>query len=84
MHLGLIFSVSQPASATLLRWRANTTRRPIRRTGRYNIPKRDPAYLPKLDRDKDGFACESKAQRPWLAEVPREAQGGNYSQTLPR
>jgi len=26
--------------------------------GRYNIPKGDPAYSPKLDRDKDGIACE--------------------------
>ncbi|GAB3016512.1 excalibur calcium-binding domain-containing protein [Mycobacterium bourgelatii] len=26
--------------------------------GRYNIPKDDPAYAPKLDRDKDGIACE--------------------------
>ena len=27
--------------------------------GRYNIPKGDPAYAPKLDRDNDGIACES-------------------------
>jgi hypothetical protein len=27
--------------------------------GRYNIPKGDPAYQPKLDRDNDGIACES-------------------------
>ena len=27
--------------------------------GRYNIPKGDPAYRPKLDRDNDGIACES-------------------------
>lgn len=26
--------------------------------GRYNIPKNDPAYQPKLDRDNDGIACE--------------------------
>ncbi|WP_082965961.1 excalibur calcium-binding domain-containing protein [Mycobacterium kubicae] len=26
--------------------------------GRYNIPKGDPAYQPKLDRDNDGIACE--------------------------
>jgi hypothetical protein len=26
--------------------------------GRYNIPKGDPAYSPKLDRDNDGIACE--------------------------
>lgn len=26
--------------------------------GRYNIPKGDPGYAPKLDRDKDGIACE--------------------------
>ncbi len=26
--------------------------------GRYDIPKDDPAYQPKLDRDKDGIACE--------------------------
>jgi hypothetical protein len=26
--------------------------------GRYNIPKDDPAYSPKLDRDGDGLACE--------------------------
>jgi hypothetical protein len=26
--------------------------------GRYNIPKGDPAYSPKLDRDQDGYACE--------------------------
>lgn len=28
--------------------------------GRYNIPRGDPAYAPKLDRDGDGIACESK------------------------
>ncbi|BDB41278.1 MULTISPECIES: excalibur calcium-binding domain-containing protein [Mycobacterium] len=28
--------------------------------GRYNIPKGDPAYSPKLDRDNDGIACESR------------------------
>ncbi|OBA60810.1 calcium-binding protein [Mycobacterium sp. 1100029.7] len=27
--------------------------------GRYNIPRGDPAYQPKLDRDNDGIACES-------------------------
>lgn len=27
--------------------------------GRYNIPRGDPAYAPKLDRDNDGIACES-------------------------
>lgn len=27
--------------------------------GRYNIPKGDPAYQSKLDRDGDGIACES-------------------------
>lgn len=27
--------------------------------GRYNIPKGDPAYSSKLDRDGDGIACES-------------------------
>lgn len=27
--------------------------------GKYNIPKGDPAYAPKLDRDGDGIACES-------------------------
>jgi Excalibur calcium-binding domain len=26
--------------------------------GRYNIPRGDPAYAPKLDRDNDGIACE--------------------------
>ncbi|MCV7259587.1 excalibur calcium-binding domain-containing protein [Mycobacterium shimoidei] len=26
--------------------------------GRYNIPQDDPAYSSKLDRDKDGIACE--------------------------
>lgn len=26
--------------------------------GRYNIPKDDPAYQTKLDRDNDGIACE--------------------------
>jgi hypothetical protein len=26
--------------------------------GRYNIPKGDPDYQPKLDRDNDGLACE--------------------------
>ena len=26
--------------------------------GRYNIPKDDPAYSSKLDRDHDGLACE--------------------------
>ncbi len=26
--------------------------------GRYNIPKGDPAYQAKLDRDNDGIACE--------------------------
>lgn len=26
--------------------------------GRYNIPKGDPAYQSKLDRDNDGIACE--------------------------
>jgi hypothetical protein len=26
--------------------------------GRYNIPKGDPDYRPKLDRDNDGIACE--------------------------
>ncbi|MEZ0363487.1 excalibur calcium-binding domain-containing protein [Mycobacterium sp. pUA109] len=28
--------------------------------GRYNIPRDDPAYSPKLDRDGDGYACEPK------------------------
>lgn len=28
--------------------------------GRYNIPRGDPAYSPKLDRDNDGIACERK------------------------
>ena len=28
--------------------------------GRYNIPKGDPAYSSKLDRDGDGIACEPK------------------------
>ncbi|HET9875363.1 MAG TPA: excalibur calcium-binding domain-containing protein [Mycobacterium sp.] len=28
--------------------------------GRYNIPKDDPAYAPRLDRDGDGLACEPK------------------------
>jgi hypothetical protein len=28
------------------------------RDGRYNIPKGDPDYQPKLDRDNDGLACE--------------------------
>lgn len=28
--------------------------------GRYNIPRGDPAYRPKLDRDNDGIACESR------------------------
>lgn len=28
--------------------------------GRYNIPRGDPAYQSKLDRDNDGIACESK------------------------
>ena len=28
------------------------------RDGRYNIPKGDPDYQPKLDRDNDGIACE--------------------------
>jgi Excalibur calcium-binding domain len=27
--------------------------------GRYNIPKGDPAYSSKLDRDGDGIACEA-------------------------
>jgi hypothetical protein len=27
--------------------------------GRYNIPRGDPAYQQKLDRDNDGVACES-------------------------
>lgn len=27
--------------------------------GRYDIPKDDPGYSPKLDRDHDGIACES-------------------------
>jgi hypothetical protein len=27
--------------------------------GRYDIPRGDPAYAPKLDRDDDGIACES-------------------------
>lgn len=27
--------------------------------GRYNIPRGDPAYQQKLDRDNDGIACES-------------------------
>ncbi len=27
--------------------------------GRYNIPRDDPAYASKLDRDNDGIACES-------------------------
>ncbi|MGN6334567.1 excalibur calcium-binding domain-containing protein [Mycobacterium sp.] len=26
--------------------------------GRYSIPKGDPDYQPKLDRDNDGLACE--------------------------
>ncbi|MGH3563076.1 MAG: excalibur calcium-binding domain-containing protein [Mycobacterium sp.] len=28
--------------------------------GRYNIPRDDPAYASKLDRDGDGIACEPK------------------------
>lgn len=28
--------------------------------GRYNIPRDDPAYSSKLDRDGDGLACEPK------------------------
>lgn len=28
--------------------------------GRYNIPEGDPAYASKLDRDRDGIACEPK------------------------
>lgn len=28
--------------------------------GRYNIPRGDPAYQQKLDRDNDGIACESR------------------------
>lgn len=35
---------------------ANCTEAP--KDGRYNIPQGDPAYRPKLDRDKDGIACE--------------------------
>ena len=31
--------------------------------GRYNIPRDDPAYSPKLDRDGDGLACEPKPGR---------------------
>jgi len=27
--------------------------------GRYNIVHDDPAYSPRLDRDRDGIACES-------------------------
>jgi len=27
--------------------------------GRYDIPRDDPGYAPKLDRDHDGIACES-------------------------
>lgn len=30
-----------------------------RKDGRSNIPRGDPAYQPKLDRDNDGIACES-------------------------
>ncbi|WP_331239691.1 excalibur calcium-binding domain-containing protein [Mycobacterium intracellulare] len=30
-----------------------------RQDGRYNIPRGDPAYQQKLDRDNDGIACES-------------------------
>nr|WP_231998472.1 MULTISPECIES: excalibur calcium-binding domain-containing protein [unclassified Mycobacterium] len=30
-----------------------------RKDGRYNIPRGDPAYQQKLDRDNDGIACES-------------------------
>ena len=29
--------------------------------GRYNIPKDDPDYDPKLDRDGDGIACEKQS-----------------------
>lgn len=28
------------------------------RGGRYDVPKGDPDYQPKLDRDNDGIACE--------------------------
>lgn len=28
--------------------------------GRYNIPRGDPAYSQKLDRDNDGIACERR------------------------
>ncbi|MBI2693288.1 excalibur calcium-binding domain-containing protein [Mycobacterium nebraskense] len=45
---------------------------PEARTAGPTFPKGDHAYRPKLDRDNDGIACESKAQRPWLAEVPRK------------
>lgn len=38
--------------------------------GRWNIPADDPAYRPALDRDHDGIACASRAQRQALAPAP--------------
>nr|WP_082983739.1 excalibur calcium-binding domain-containing protein [Mycobacterium sp. 1165178.9] len=38
--------------------------------GRWNIPADDPAYRPALDKDHNGIACESRAQRQALAPVP--------------
>ena len=31
-----------------------------RADGRQDIPRSDPAYAPRLDRDNDGIACESR------------------------
>jgi Excalibur calcium-binding domain len=31
-----------------------------RANGRHDIPRGDPAYVPHLDRDNDGIACESR------------------------
>jgi hypothetical protein len=38
--------------------------------GRWNIPADDPAYRPALDKNHDGIACESRAQRQALAPAP--------------
>lgn len=48
--------VSSPPAAQADPPYANCTQ--AHRDGRYNIPKGDPAYQPKLDRDNDGIACE--------------------------
>ena len=58
MHLGVF--LASPNRARHLTPLAGQLLRAALFVGQpYNVPEGDPAYLPKLDRDNDGFACES-------------------------